>query len=260
MSTKKYWTKEDDATRNVAMPNEMISDLKKWREEGLLKSPLHQEFAYSYYWLVAYLWRYAKYAEFEVSQKTLKKMLGYSENEKRINYIISRNGLLDKMGYTESVKDFPVGWSFANGSKLDFEMWSKLDKEFQKDLFHFRTNRYLVKKPLKSMGINNVKGLFWEPVKAHMVSGEVFKKCMNNKNLSCAGFYLYGIFTYMSDVNINLFDQIAFRCSNKSLMELTGWSEDRLIRVTNELRDQNVIKKWQPYKGKGYVNNYEIIL
>src|SRR5699024_11535773 len=82
------------------MPNEIFKDL-----QSNIKTSTHIAFAYSYYYLTSWLYRNVKYAEdlpIEINTKTLKKLLGYNQNYKPINYIIKKNGVLEQINYIKN--------------------------------------------------------------------------------------------------------------------------------------------------------------
>ena len=243
--------------RIIAMPNEIFEEMKEWVNNGELKSVQHQEFVYSYYWLITYLWKYAKYAEQEYTQSRIKQMLGYYPNEKRLNYIIKENGLLDGKEYSKAMMDYPVTWSLKEGD-LSFSMLSEYDKVDRQYLIHFKTHKFFVKAPLKSIGTESEEGIFWHSSNAHMINGDVFKACMENEGLGCAAFYLYGLFVYMRDKNLHFNNSETFSCANKTLVELTGWNEKRVTKITGNMVKAKLIEKKQNVKVRGSVNTYKL--
>lgn len=241
-------------SRTIAMPNEIFLDIKEQLERKVLKSPHHQEFLYSYYWLIAYFWRYSIYSEFNVNQASIKRLLGYNPNEKRINYIIKKGGVLDAMFYTETVKDFPISWTQRKKEEPSFSMLHELRKEDRKLLTKHMSSNYTVKKPIKHVGDRYNDGLFWNSSSTHMMSGEHFKSCMENTRLGCSGFYLLGILMFIKDKS----RANEFLCSNKTLHIYTGWGEKKIRRLTTELAEIELIAKEQEVKNKGSVNKYRI--
>ncbi len=254
MVVNNEWTKEDNVRRKVEMPNEIFSDLKEWLSTGEIKSNLHQEFAYSYYWLISYLWKYAEYRDFDIKQNNVKQILGYNPKEKRVDYIIKKNGLLDTKKYTQSIRDFPIDWERKGKEDIKFFMYSDIAKEDQVEYYTFPSRTSFVKSPFKSLDedIFNNRGSF------HMLSGNLFKICMSNNNLGCAGFYLLGYLTYLRNVSSYYNQDSVFRCNNQTLAKKINWSERRVIKITNELGNVGLINKWQVRKEKGQANYYEL--
>lgn len=252
MTGRDRWVKENNI--EIAMPNNMFQTLKGWVDSGEIKSNLHQEFIYSYYWLVAYLWRYAKYAQAPFTQANLKKLLGYNPNDQRLNYIIKKNGLLDKKGLTATVRDFPVEWSFNKNNELSFIMWSELPEEEQQDHNPFPSNNFQVKKPVLSTGSKNKKGLYWQMSNVHLMNLKVFMTCMENPKLGCAGFYLCG---YMKMLDGKLNKGKGFYRSYQDIGETLSWSAKRSRSVVQALHEAKLIKKHQPERGQS--NQYTIL-
>lgn len=101
----------------IFMPNEIFDDLK-----GAIPDSPHIAFAYSYTYLAAWLYRYSKHispTEGFIDNVKMKQILGYNENYKKLDYLIKKNGLLDQLGYTETVKDFPTSWTYDEMEGLE---------------------------------------------------------------------------------------------------------------------------------------------
>lgn len=238
----------------IAMPNELFLNLKEWLVLGKLKSVQHQEFTYSYYWILAYFWRYALYAEQKIGQPEIKQMLGYNPNDKRLNYIIKKNGLLNEENYTLATPNYPVAWNMKKDEDVSFDMIYDFDVEDRKFLSPNQSRSFFAQSPVKHLGDTENDGIYWNSSNTHIVGGDIFDECMKNDNLSCAGFYLYGILTFIRDKSMSG----KFLCANKTLIEYTGWSKNRVCNITNELVSNRLISKEQSVKRKGSVNEYEI--
>lgn len=228
--------------------------MKEWLLTGELKSVQHQEFIYTYYWLVAYLWRYALYAQQKIGQPDIKKILKYNPNEKRINYVIKKGGLLDMKEYTLPTSNYPVSWSMKKGEDVRFDMLHDFDEEDRKLLASNQSHSYFVKSPVKHMGDPENEGIFWNASNTHLMNGEVLTECMKNNKLGCAGFYLYGLLVFIRDKS----NSDTFLCANKTLMEYTGWSKNKIYEVSSELVECGLINKTQKAKRKGSVNEYVV--
>jgi len=242
----------------IAMPNEIFHDIREWLIIGEVKSKMHQEFIYSYYWYITYLWRYCLYNTEEITQKTIKQALGYNPNEKRIDYIIKRNGLLDQKSYTTSTTDFAVTWSLE-GNDLSFSMLSDYDEVSREYLSQQITGRNVVKRPVLHVGDEGNEGIFWNSANTHYMDFDIFQLCMSDRKLGCAGFYMYGILKSMSDKNRYFNDDDYFNCSNETLVNVTSWDVKRIIQITNSLMDCGLIDKEQRIKVKGSVNYFGVV-
>lgn len=235
------------------MPNKIYADMRQWLDDGELKSPQHQEFLYCFYWMIAYLWGFAKYGEKGFTISDIKQMLGYNPNEKRINYIVKQDGLLDQKGYTDTVNDYPVLWHMKDGEDISFTMLSDYDELDRELVNKFKTAKPFIKAPLLSLGEDN-NGLYWNAENSHIVRGEIVVACMANEELKCAGVYLYGILLMMRDKNLHFHDTDEFQCANKTLVEMTGWNIKKVVRITSELDNIGLITRKQKVQKKGEVN------
>lgn len=244
-----------DFEYDIAMPNEILQDMKDWLEEGLIKSVQHQEFIYSYYWLLAYLWRYTLYSEHKITQSEIKRMLGYNPNDSRLDYILKKEGILDSKGYTSATKNYPVSWNQKKKEDIQFTMLLDLDEEYRKYMNKFTARNNFVKEPLKhTFGDEYNEGAFWSIANTHEMSGHLFRLCMSDRDLGCAGFYLYGVLTFIRDKS----SAVEFPCANETLVTFTGWNERRVIRITNSLQSVGLLHKEQIRKIKGSVNHYRL--
>lgn len=240
----------------IAMPNRIFFDMKNWLNDGELSSPSHQEFVYSFYWTVAYLWRYAIYTDKAYTVGDIKQLLGYNPTEKRINYIIKQDGLLDNKDYTYTTSDFPINWTLKD-DELTISMMSEMS-EYKQYLNKFKALKPFVKAPKLSIGEND-NGLFYQPVDCHMISYEVVDKCFKHDKLCCSGLYLYGLLVYLRDKNMAKNDTDIFFCSRDTLLNLTSWSINKLKEKLRILEEIGLIEKNQEKKSKGNVNVYRVL-
>lgn len=179
------------------IPNEIFSDFKSLGEKG----SSHVAFAYSYYYLISWLYRYAKYGNKKIDVGMIKEILGYYSKNKKIDYLIKKDGVLDQLGYTFSDTDYPIGWNYDES--LSFTMLSDLDDDSKKMLRIDRGRNYKIKVPVKGIWRDNESekegyenGTFYEIENTHMIPFEVFMECMEDEELGVIGFYLYGYLKY----------------------------------------------------------------
>ena len=126
---------------DVRVPNEIFDDLvscellKVEKNHGRAN---HMAFAFSYFYLITYLYRECKFDYIRpLSTKDLKRMLGYGETNKRLDYIIKKGGVLDQMGYTETTFDYPVRWYIEDKYCVQFETYSNYSEEERKEYKDF---------------------------------------------------------------------------------------------------------------------------
>ncbi|WP_299831322.1 hypothetical protein [uncultured Metabacillus sp.] len=180
----------DEKESTIFIPNEIFTDL-----QNHIKKSNHIPFAYSYYYLVNWLYRYTKYGGLSIDNKTIKSILGYNPTYTEIDYLIKKNGVLDLMGYCSTVKDYPISWTFED-EILEFVLLSDIEEEFQKLIKESRSRKYTIKLPVKSFyrkedNEDVMDGTYYEFDRTHLIPFEVFLFCMSNKELGCSGFYLW---------------------------------------------------------------------
>jgi hypothetical protein len=188
----------NEKERMLFIPNEIYNDLHK-----NVNKRHHISFAFSYYYLITWLYRYTKYGYIRIDNKIIKWILGYNPTYPEIDYIFKKNGLLDQMEYTITVKDFPVSWSFDD-EFLEFTMLSDMDEHTQKIIKENLSRKYTVKFPVKAFHrytedeemkkeyVNGYEdGTFYEFDNTHIVPFDVFLFCISKQEVGLTGFYLW---------------------------------------------------------------------
>jgi hypothetical protein len=226
----------DERESKLFIPNEIFEDISPLHSKG----SSHVAFAYSFYYLTSWLYRYAKYGQIEIDTKVIKGLLGYHPDNKVINYIIKKNGVLDEMGYTLTTTDYPIAWEYDGD--LGFVLLSDLELEDRKMLHSKKGKNYKIKLPVRGLwrskeseedGYEN--GTFYEVDHTHMIPFEVFIKCMENDELGCIGFYLYSYLKSKCQI---------YEGYDVSLIELernTGLSHKTLCRYMDRLKKYRMI-------------------
>lgn len=227
----------------VFMPNEIFSDLQK-----KIDNPSHIAFSYSYIYFITWLYRYVKYGEINelIDQKFIKKILGYNENYKKLDYLIKKNGVLEQMNYILTTKNFPIAYKYDEIDGLEFDYIDEY-KEFTNCLSI--PKNYKIKFPVKAFyrypdnkemqkeyDDGYVDGTFFYVDNTHLIPFEVFLFCMTNNDLSCTGFYLYAFLSYKTQI----FD--GYTASIEKLIEHTGIPERTLYRYLDALKKHNMIQ------------------
>ncbi|MGG1553293.1 hypothetical protein [Paenibacillus ferrarius] len=247
MYTKKELIKElgySGKEKDVFMPNEIFEDIRS--NQRISKSSSHVAFAYSYVYLICWLYRYCKYGENDNLQKVsaIKKILTYSETNKTLDYIIKQDGELDMMRYTKTDKDFPQSWHLDDYGTLLFEMFYESIDEDIKSYLKINPRNIKIKTPLKAFHRNDesieerlLDGTFYDISNTHNVSFDVFLFCMSHKELGCTGFYLYSFFKFKCDMFKTGVD-----ISLEAITEQTGIKADLRDRTLASLKKYNMIK------------------
>ncbi|MBE1557030.1 hypothetical protein [Sporosarcina limicola] len=228
----------EEYENKVYMPNEIFTDLQKH-----IKNTPHIAFSYSYIYLSHWLYRYVKHVNvgvFDVG--TIKQILGYAPTNQTLNYLIKKGGILDQIEYTESVKDFPISWTYSDGEELEFQMAS----EYRDFIDHLPTvpKSFTLKYPVK--GFTRVLeedgeeyetiGTFYEVDNTHCILFDVFMDCLSNEKIGVNGFYLYSYLSHRCDIHMGGVD-----VSLVNLASETGISETSLDKILGALKSFNLV-------------------
>lgn len=221
------------------MPNEIFCDLQK----NIKKSP-HIAFAYSYYYLISWLYRNTKYYDCRIDVKTIKSILGYSPTTKTINGIIKNGGSLDKLGYTEHSSNYPLSWSFDEFGDPDFTKLNDLDDLDKNEIRKKMGNRFTMKTPIKHFHRDEVDieyemktGVFYDVSNTHKIDFEVFIHCMSIKDLGVTAFYLYGYLKMKNQIFSSGYD-----VTMPDLCEETKLSYQSLVNYLDVMRKYRLIE------------------
>lgn len=224
----------------VFIPNETFKDINKIE---LFKSASNIAFTYSYYCLITYLYRYCKYAQGQFfTPELMKEMLGYAGNNKTLDFIIKRDGILDCMQYTETIRDFPISYEVGDYHFLNFVMYSDLELETKK-VVNMPKN-FKVKYPVKAF-YRNVEskddeiydGTFYDVSNTHLFDVYTFIDMLGNQELGVVGFYLYQFLKYKND----LFKD-GYTISYKKLESETGISKNTICKYSKLMENVGYLR------------------
>lgn len=177
--------------------------------KGKLKGNRHKTFAFAYYWLVSYLWKYSKYGYREITTQDIKRILGVSEVEKRMDYIIKKRGLLDSVGLTETTRDFPINTTFKELEGIKVTTLSDLDDGLAQEFLGKHSGRYVCKKPLLQYERNGKVGLMYSRDDVFTISIFEFTRCVLCPEIGFDGFYIYAYLKYrtkmLGNTGVNIY-------------------------------------------------------
>lgn len=185
--------KYNEYQNKLYIHNEIFEELKLLHSKG----SSHVAFAYTYFYLISWLYRYTKYGELNIDVKLIKEILGYNATNKKLDYLIKKGGLLDEIGLTETSTDYPLLWTFEDG-ELEFTMLSDFDEDIRKLYQNQKGKNYKIKVPVKGLNRNSENGTFYDIYYTHEMKFDLFTYCMESE-LGCSGFYIYGYLKYRCD-------------------------------------------------------------
>ncbi|OMP66881.1 hypothetical protein [Domibacillus epiphyticus] len=251
MKNIKQFLNYNDRESKIFMPNEIFTDI---RDERIKKG--HRPFTFSYYYLINYLYRNAKYGDMKtnITTKDMVDVLGFSPENRRLSYIMKDNGVLDQMKYTETTRDIPVLAGnfkdmYGHQEGLDFEYY-----EYYPDMADYVkgfANSYKIKKPVLAFN-RHIKdpewietyqeedyrdGTFYEVENTTLIPFEVFLFCMEHKDIECDGFYLYSYLKMMNDRFPN-----GYRVALTQLCNDLGFSRGNLVNTLDALKRHRMIQ------------------
>lgn len=240
----------------VFMPNELFEDL-----QNQMKDATHIAYAYSYTYLIHFLYRNCKYFNIAtiLNGDVIKGILGYKKSNRTMNYITMKDGILDTIGVTEPTKDYPMSWTLDE-KDLSFFMYSQCDV-VTKSILPAIPKKFFLKYPVKAMENRiiekeskeeeieelELEGTFFDVSYTHSVDFNIFMFCMeersivvNDKNvdktLGVIGFYLYSWLKYKNNWHDGGYDVPLTKLS-----EETGIARRTLIKYMELLKGYRMI-------------------
>ncbi|PFW91329.1 hypothetical protein COL32_08905 [Bacillus pseudomycoides] len=240
-----YYEREDKHGK-VFLLNSLFETLSK--EESLTKTgertTTHVDVAYSYLYLITWLYRNAKYgvmSDQNTDVGTLKELIGFTSKEKRINYIIKKNGILDQLGLTKTIpyKEAPYSYTIDDDNVIDFETITQAGIKVE-------NNRKTIKEPIFGLYDSDGEygyGTFFGGVdsdnisKTHNIDFKIFIKCMTNKNLGTDAFYIYSFLKSKCDVAGGTIE-----IAHDTIMKQTGITRGKMNIALDGLKKHGLIK------------------
>jgi hypothetical protein len=223
----------NDHQNKLYIHNEIFEELKVLHNKG----SSHVAFTYTYYYLISWLYRFTKYGELNIDVKMIKEILGYNATNKKLDYLIKKGGLLDEIGLTETITNYPLLWTFEDGD-LEFTMLNDFDEDIRKLYQKQKGKNYKIKVPVKGLTRNGENGTFYDIYYTHEMTFDLFAACMES-DLGCSGFYLYGYLKY----RCNKFGE--YNSSIERLGEEIGMSKNTVDKYLGILCREGLIS----YKG-----------
>lgn len=231
---------------NVQIPNEIFEDLNT----GDFKSWQHKAFAYTYYYINTWLYRNALYGQRDrnkyAQQVILKRMVNSTS---KFTYITKKQGVLEKLGYLETIHDYPVDISLEEYF-FDFCMYSELDSIIQSQTAPLRN--FAVKKPTKAFvrhpDEENFTGTFYDFRNTHTIPTQAIVKILDSKTLSYIHFYLLGYIIMLADRHKG-----TIQLTNKEIQEFLGCGEKFVTKVTKELEQHKLVKSERRKGDTGFI-------
>lgn len=219
-----HWLHTENSV-NIQMPNEIYEDLM----DAEFKTWKHRCFAYSLYYLSSYLYRNAIFGNAHNAQYGVNKLAElFSPNPKPLSYIYKKGGILDSIGYTDSITDYPISF-YMDEQILEFSTLSELDQSIKRNY-----PRFMVKKPIKSFyrdsADDTLTGTFYDFQNTHLIPIEKFISIISDSTLGFVPFYIYSYLKMMNDKF-----PMGYQVSNKRLAEIVGCNEETVSKYTNNL-------------------------
>lgn len=227
------WLHTNTDNFDIQIPNEIFEDFKELDFAGWK----HRGFAYTYLYLVTYIYRNALYGRYDAVDYSQDAIIStIIKNRTQISYITKKDGLLENAGYVESTKDYPIGF-FVDNDILQFTLHSDLDK-FISDRFNKVSKNFSLRKPVIAFDRwgEDFTGTFYDYSNTHRIPIDTFIKILCEPNLGYCGVYMYGYFAMMNDKYPE-----GFKISNEELSSFFGCNIRTIIKYTKKLEELGFI-------------------
>ena len=240
--------KGDNKNNFINIDVNNFDEFNKLLATGDIKNNRHKTFAFSYYCLVSYLWKYSKYGEQEINVQDIKSILQLSVGDKRVDYLIKKNGVLDLFGFTETTRDFPMATTFDEDNMIEVKTLKDLGEETEKSFLAQYNNKYACKKPLLQYNRKDKAGLMFSKDDVVPISVFELTRTLLCPEISFDGFYVYIYLKYRCKM-INYSD---LRIFYAELEKHIGYKKRRIRELINALSNIGMIRVESEY---GHENN-----
>ncbi len=240
---------------NLFISNQHFYILKDLFDKGEITSNIHIPFAFAYIYFVTYMFRYAKYDDYVPLQYEIKELLGYSKKDKKLNYLIKEDGVLDNNNLTKTIYDFPLVQDYDTYSTdiLEFTMMKDLYEDYEWKVYKKIRSDSFCKYPVLGFydepnsydGITlfNEGGSFFESYNFTIIPFEVFNYSLANDKIGVIGFYLYSFIKYKNGILGE-----SYGASSDTLAKETSLGKRTVERYLSTLRKYNMISSHQEMK------------
>ncbi|EDZ57031.1 hypothetical protein BCH308197_3675 [Bacillus cereus H3081.97] len=240
--------------RYTVIPNEFFNEISVLKQKiNLSKDSKHISFAFSYLYLMTYLYRYAKFhdnKDYEFTEQELKKLLTMSPDsygKNSVNKIIKRGGILEKLGYIEKVKDYPISYDYdAEEKEFVFSYISEVIADLGEGAnkyFNTNSKNRRVNLPVKMFEDRTLKaidmecsGTLYDVTYTTQIDIRVFIYCMIREKLGLEAFYLHSFIKYK-----NGFHDDFWRRSIQNIIEDTGLSQTVIQLRLKEMEKHGMV-------------------
>lgn len=188
--------KGDNKSNFINIDINTFDEFNKLLAEGDIKNNRHKTFAFSYYCLVSYLWKYSKYGLQEINTQDIKRILQVNPSEKRMDYLIKKGGILDLFGFTETTRDFPISTTFDEHNMIIVKTLKDIREDLAKSFLEQYNNRYTCKKPLLQYNRGSKVGLMFSKDDVVPVSVFELTRTLLCPEIGFDGFYVYVYIKY----------------------------------------------------------------
>jgi len=164
-------------------------------------------FAYAYIVMNAFLYKYAHFVDVDngtyIQNADIKGLLGYNKVTKTIDYIIKKGGVLDMIGLTETINNYPIRFfnhpteRINNIPLREYVTIKDIDNtDSHYDIIKgiVKNHNYAVKEPTFLFEYDDDNGTLYEFSNTHKITLNEFMKFIFNDSLDNIDFMMYCFF------------------------------------------------------------------
>lgn len=245
----------------VQIPNDIFNILSfNIKNKNGSTNIQQSSFAYSYLVLMSFLYKYAHFVDIDnntyIQNADIKELLGYSKTTKSIDHIIKKGGVLDSIGLTNTIKNYPIRFIYnpnesINGIPVrEFIMINELNKDdLELELIKkvVKNRNYEIKEPIFLFNRNEDIGTLYDYSNTHTISINEIIHFITDSDLDNIDFYIY---SFLKSRCKGLNNDSASICLQKIAYQL-GISNDTFYSHLNVLKGRNFIR----VNHKGWISN-----
>jgi hypothetical protein len=195
---------------SVRLPNSIFRDLSTTIKNKKGSTNIQQvAFSYVYLIAVAFLYKYAQFVNVDngtyIQNSDIKELLGYNRTTKTIDKVIKKGGILDELGLTTTIKDYPVQFvtnPMENINDIPLREFITITDITDDDINYtiikgiVKNRNYEVKEPLfLTHGYGNSDyGTLYSIERTHEITIKEFMEFVFDEEVGNIDFLIYGYF------------------------------------------------------------------
>lgn len=230
-------------SNGIFLDGSYYSLFKENLENKNIKNLQGVAFSFAYYYLSSYVWKYSKYNEQLFEKKDFLNVILKRERYSSFDYLIKKDGVLEKLKILETTNNFPISNEFDKDQKqMNYLYINDIEKELKKEIMKNTFKKYSVKKPIRFYKIGDEPGYNYNQSDSIFINLKEFLTCINDKDISYLGFYFY-CYIKFNIVKFGGYQNGILKTTYPIIKKETGFNERMITKLFKHLKEKGLLEK-----------------